>query len=257
MTEKSSPFDAVETGPRPSEPHRVPERPEAPEGDHHPSVVALRKKFGDAIGRYEINSGDQHVVFIDREKNHDILSFLHADPDQKYDFLADVTGVDYGGGTQVQVVWQLWSNTHKRALRVKAEVPEDDMTVRSVEDIWKTAGWLEREVYDLFGVIFEGHPDLRRIMMPEDYKEGHPLRKDFPLRGRFSRARQTAEALNQQVEHYYPEKELAAGREPILMDAGGEQREVPPITPVPLPEQPDDVGASALVDDADASDEEE
>ena len=197
------------------------------------------------------------MVFIDYRKNHDILAFLHADSAQKYDFLADVTGVDYGGGTPVQVVWQLWSHPHKRALRVKAEVPEDDMTVRSVVDIWQAANWLEREVYDLFGVTFEGHPDLRRIMMPEDYKEGHPLRKSFPLRGRFSRAKQTAEALNQQVEHYYPEKELAAGREPILLDAEGEQRDVPPITPVSLTEQADDVGPSALVEPDGASDEEE
>ena len=73
--------------------------------------------------------------------------------------------------------------THKRALRVKCELELDHLTIESVVRLWKTANWLEREVYDLFGVDFEGHPDLRRILMPQNYEEGYPLRKDFPLRG--------------------------------------------------------------------------
>src|SRR2546430_411004 len=83
------------------------------------------------------------------------------------------------------------------------ELPLTALEIDSVEPLWKTANWLEREVYDLFGVDFRGHPDLRRILMPENYAEGYPLRKDFPLRGRFSRAEQTRRALSQDPHDYY------------------------------------------------------
>jgi NADH-quinone oxidoreductase subunit C len=117
-------------------------------------------------------------------------------------------------------VYQLWSIAHKRALRVKATLPLDALAIDSVTPIWQTADWLEREVFDLFGIHFRGHPDLRRILMPEKYAEGHPLRKDFPLRGRFSRAEQTRRSLDMSVEEYYTPEELR-----IAADA---HAEVPP-----------------------------
>ena len=103
--------------------------------------------------------------------------------------------MDYGGGRPLTVVYQLWSIQHRRQLRLKCELPLDRLEIDSVEPLWKTANWLEREVFDLFGISFRGHPDLRRILMPENYAEGHPLRKDFPLRGRFSRAEQDPEGV--------------------------------------------------------------
>jgi NADH-quinone oxidoreductase subunit C len=179
----------------------------AAEADH-PSVTALRDRYGDAILHHELHAGDEHVVYIAADRNAEILRWLRDDPGQRYDFLADVTAVDYGGGRPIQVVYQLWSIPHKRALRVKAELPLDALEIDTVVPIWSTADWLEREVYDLFGVEFRGHPDLRRIMMPDNYAEGHPLRKDFPLRGRFSRAEQTRRALSFDLADYYNPSEL-------------------------------------------------
>ena len=92
------------------------------------------------------------------------------------------TAVDYGGGRMIQVVYQLWSIERKLNLRVKCELPLDALEIDTVYFLWRAADWLEREVYDMFGVVFDGHPDLRRILMPEDY-EGHPQRRDFPIGG--------------------------------------------------------------------------
>ena len=122
--------------------------------------------------------------------------------------------MDYGGGRPLQVVYQLFSLAHKRALRVKCELRLDALEIESAFWLWRSANWLEREVYDLFGVTFRNHPDLRRILMPDDYAEGHPLRKDFPLRGRFSRAEQTRRALSQDLDHYYIQQEIELGGEP-------------------------------------------
>jgi NADH-quinone oxidoreductase subunit C len=144
------------------------------------------------------------------------LEWLRDDPEQRYDLLVDVTAVDYGDGKPLQVVYQLWSIGHKRALRLKCELPLDGLSIDSVVGLWETANWLEREVYDLFGIEFKDHPDLRRILMPQNYAEGHPLRKDFPLRGRFSRAEQTRRALSQDYHDDYTPEALEVGGAPGL-----------------------------------------
>jgi NADH-quinone oxidoreductase subunit C len=113
-------------------------------------------------------------------RNLEVLRFLKEDPAQDYDFLKDVMGVDLGGGRPIQVWYQLWSMEHGRELRVTCEVPRDNLSLESVYPLWRTANWLEREVYDMFGVEFEDHPDLRRILMPRATLS-HPLRKDYPL----------------------------------------------------------------------------
>ena len=219
MADSRSSFDSVAEGPKPSS--EVVSAPAVAEATSqlHPSVMALRDLFGEAVLRHEVVANDQHIVFIPPERSLEILSWLRDDPDQQYDLLRDVTAVDYGGGRPLQVVYQLFSFFHKQALRVKCELPLDSLEIESVCGLWMAADWLEREVYDLFGITFKNHPDLRRILMPPDYAEGHPLRKDFPLRGRFSRAEQTERALSQELGHYYFDSEI---------ELGGESQALPP-----------------------------
>ena len=219
MSDDKTSFDAVAEGPQPSEGADEAPSAVAEALPKHPSVEALQGKFGDRILRHEVVAGNQHIVFVPPEQSLEILTWLRDDPDQRYDLLRDVTGVDYGGGRPLQVVYQLFSLTHSRALRVKCELPLDALEIESVYPLWKAANWLEREVYDLFGITFRNHPDLRRILMPDDYDEGHPLRKDFPLRGRHSRAEQTRKALSQDLGHYYILEEI---------ELGGESQALPP-----------------------------
>jgi NADH-quinone oxidoreductase subunit C len=110
----------------------------------------------------------------------------------------------------LEVVWQLRSLRRRADLRVKVALDKaGPLEVPTCWDLWKGADWLERETYDMFGVVFTGHPDLRRILMWETYAEGHPLRKDFPLRGHFSRAEQTRQALAANPEAHYSLEELS------------------------------------------------
>ena len=174
-----------------------------------PSVAALRAQFGDAIGRHFVSSGDT-VVFVTREQAHAVMAWLKDTPDQAYDYLVDVTAVDYREPQRpLEVVYQLRSLTHNRDLRLKIALDKGGpLEVDTVWDLWKGADWLEREVFDMFGVTFRGHPDLRRILMWETYSEGFPLRKDFPLRGHYSRAEQTRQALAANPEAHYSLEEL-------------------------------------------------
>ncbi len=197
-----------------------------PEAVSHPTVEALRERHPDAILGHVVTGGDEHVVYVRPERIVEVLGWLRDDPGHLYNFLSDVTAVDYGGDRPIEVVYQLFSIPHRRALRVKAELPLSDLEIDSVVPLWAAADWLEREVWDMFGIRFRGHPDMRRILMPEHYAEGHPLRKDFPLRGRFSRAEQTRRALTHAPEdHYRPEDLDEEGRTPQLVpwrELGGE-----------------------------------
>ena len=217
-------LDAVDQGPLSSDaPVRRAPVP-IPEPSEHPSVGALVARFGEGIRGHRVSAGDQTVVWIEPSRSLEILGWLRDDPSQQYDMMSDVTGVDYGKGA-VDVVYQMFSTVHKRALRVRCELPYDALAIDSVVRLWNSANWLEREVYDMFGVTFRGHPDLRRIMMPSDYAEGYPLRKDFPLRGRFSRAEQTRRALVQDVERFYRPTDLDQGGEPQRVEEPRATRE--------------------------------
>jgi len=174
------------------------------------SAAALSGRFGRDVLRAFESCGDT-IVLVTRDRAHDILAWLRDDPAQGFDYLTDVTAVDYRDPElPLEVVYQLRSLARKVDLRVKIPLDKQgDLTVDSVVDLWRGADWLEREVYDMFGVTFRGHPDLRRILMWETYAEGFPLRKDFPLRGQFSRAEQTRQALAANPEAHYSMEELS------------------------------------------------
>ena len=176
----------------------------------NPSVESLRREFGDSVGRALV-SCSQTIVYVDRDHLSDILRWLKDTPDEDYDFLVDVTAVEYRDPERpLEVVYQLRSLTRCVELRVKAELAKaEPLTVDSVVPLWQAANWLEREVYDMFGITFRNHPDLRRLLMWETYAEGYPLRKDFPLRGRFSRSEQVRQALAANPEAHYSMEELS------------------------------------------------
>jgi len=206
-----TPFEVVRTGslasgPQPVTPRDLPHRG----GEANPSAKALQDKFGWAVDRVEVIWGET-VVYVEPASINQVIRWLHDDESQQYDYLSDVTAVEYRDAeVPIEMVWHLRSLPFRRFLRIKAElIKGQPLEIDSVYDIYKSADWLERECYDMFGIKFRGHPDLRRILMWESYKEGFPLRKDFPLRGRFSRSEQLRQALAQNPEARYSMEELS------------------------------------------------
>jgi len=203
-------FDVVRTGAsapnsQPATQKNVSHR----KGPANPSAAALQQQFSSAIKRVEVIWGET-VVYVDPSSAKQVIRWLHDDQSQQYDFLSDVTAVEYRDAeVPMEVVWHLRSLPFRRFLRIKAQIPKGAaLEIDSVYEIYRSADWLERECYDMFGIRFNGHPDLRRLLMWESYKEGFPLRKDFPLRGRFSRSEQLRQALAQNPEARYSMEEL-------------------------------------------------
>jgi len=165
----------------------------------HPTLEPLKQRFAGSGLRAGEFRGETTVI-TPANRLHDVMQFLRDDPACAYDFLSDVLGVDYMGYPQAEgrfaVVYNLVSTRHNRRLFVKVYLdPTLDTTgtehdpalhLPSVCDLWPGAEWNEREVFDMFGIRFDGHPDLRRILTWEDYP-AHPLRKDYPLHGRGER----------------------------------------------------------------------
>lgn len=194
------------TSPAPSTPTRVAYRG----GEPNPTAAALAAAFGDGVERVDVVWGETTVI-VSAARLLDVVRWLHDDPQQQYTYLSDITAVEYRDVERpIEVVWHLRSLAFRRFLRLKVLLTKGEpLEVPSVWPVFKGADWLERECYDMFGIRFAGHPDLRRLLMWEQYKEGYPLRKDFPLRGRFSRSEQLRQALAANPEARYSMEELS------------------------------------------------
>jgi NADH-quinone oxidoreductase subunit C len=148
--------------------------------ENNRAVIKLKEQFASSIVEVKEFRGEVTVT-VDKGAIVAICKFLKES--LQYNMLTDVTAVDYlGQDPRFMVVYNLYSIPNKDRLRVKAPVTETDCTIDTLSGLWNSANWLEREVYDLFGITFKNHPDLRRILMTEDWV-GHPLRKDYPLQG--------------------------------------------------------------------------
>lgn len=145
-------------------------------------IDALKQKFGDQVIE-AAEFRDELTVIVPKDRIVEVCRFLKEDPAMQFDLLADLCGIDmYTPLKRFGVIYNLYSLTKRHRIRLKTFTEEDDPKVPTVTGVWGTANWHEREAFDMFGVVFEGHPDLRRVYMPEEF-EHHPLRKDFPLMG--------------------------------------------------------------------------
>jgi NADH-quinone oxidoreductase subunit C len=148
-----------------------------------PLVAALRRAHPESV-REVVDAFGETTINVPRESVVDACRFFKDTPGLEFNLLSDICGVDRGPeeDPRFEVNYQLFSTTRHHRLRLKVLLAEDDAKVPTVTTVWRTANWHERETFDMFGVRFEGHPDLRRILLPDDW-QGHALRKDFPLRG--------------------------------------------------------------------------
>lgn len=190
-TKSPSERAAPETAPAESEPAappkaaapaaKPPAKPTAPsynEIENDPVIDRLKERFGASIEAVELLG--QQIVRVNRSDIHEALRHLRDDEEARFDFLTDLTAVHYPEREEpFEIVYHLFSFPRGARLRVKTAVAEGE-SIESAVDLWSAANWMEREVYDLFGVRFEHHPDMRRILLPADW-EGHPLRKEHAL----------------------------------------------------------------------------
>jgi NADH-quinone oxidoreductase subunit C len=137
-------------------------------GAFGPEIVATHSDFGD------------DTASVRRGRIVEILAFLRDDPELLFDFAMDLTGVDHlGEEPRFEVVYHLYSLEKKHRVRIKVRLPEDDPAIDTAVSVWPGIDWYEREAFDMYGIVFRGHPNLKRILMYEGF-QGHPLRKDYP-----------------------------------------------------------------------------
>ncbi len=141
----------------------------------------LRRKFGDAVLATHSQHGNDTAV-VSRERLTEVAEFLRHDRELLFDMPIDCTAVDWLGRRPVrfEVIWHLYSTERKQRVRLKVQVPEEDLSCPSLTPLWPGMNWHERETWDLYGIRFAGHPNLKRVLMYEEFV-GHPLRKDYPI----------------------------------------------------------------------------
>ena len=167
--------------PAPAAPFSPPDPPPPANVSRPAYVAALESRMPGSVTQVSFWVGDWTII-VPADRLIEAATFLRDDPESAFDFCSDVTASDYPHRPQrFDVIYCLYSTRHRHRVRLKVHAAEDQ-PVPSVTGLWPAANWLEREVYDLFGVNFTGHPDRRRILMPEDW-QGHPQRKDYPLEG--------------------------------------------------------------------------
>ena len=154
----------------------------------NPVAEQIKERFPHAVVKTTEFRGDLSLQ-VRRENLLEVARYLHDDPEMSFDYIVHVSSVDWLNEPQsaegrFEVVYEFYSIRLRRRIRIKTRVPEEDCVVDSLCEIWRGAEFMEREVYDMMGIRFSNHPDLRRILLPDDYSEGFPLRKDFPVEGK-------------------------------------------------------------------------
>ncbi len=164
-------------------PENIEQAPSATRFPRYADASLARARFASVIEEV-VEAASEVTIVARRDGLVELMTWLRDEPSLSFKYLSDVAGLDLGefANPRFAVSYHLYSLEHNHRLRVKVFVDEDDASLPTLWYVWKSANWLEREVYDMFGVNFENHPDLRRILMPADY-EGYPLRKDFPVKG--------------------------------------------------------------------------
>ncbi len=156
-------------------------------------LARLKERFGDAIEKTDSQHGNE-IAWVKKEKIHEVIAFLRDDAELLMNFPTDLTAIDWFAqkqhedGARFEVVYGLYSIKKKHRIRLKCRVTEEDPVIDSCQDLFPGWNWFEREAWDMYGIKFKGHPDLRRLFMWEEFV-GHPLRKDYPKEKRQPLAR--------------------------------------------------------------------
>ena len=137
----------------------------------------LEKQFPGKVSDFQGDVFDPNL-HVDPQAIVEVGRYLRDDPDLKFEILSDLTGLDLPKENKIQAVYHLYSYSYRHQIVLKVDLPRENPRVSTMEGVWKAANWMEREIFDLFGIVFEGHSDMRRILLPEDWV-GHPLRKDY------------------------------------------------------------------------------